>query len=315
MKYILKLSKEHISLPYSELIAVLEGEKLVYEFSNFGEHLVLDVDTDDSRFLKRLAYTLSAYEFLGCGECLDNLAGEIFDNLAQIKSFRINGRSKTCVKLGEKLFKFGLKVDLSNPEIQIMIFEDGKKYLAGLQLNLERDYEMRKAQYRPYFHPTSMHPKLARALVNLARVGEGDIVCDPFCGTGGILIEAGLMGLDICGSDIDSRMVDGCRQNLSEFGLKGEIKVGNALELEGEFDAIVCDPPYGRASFSSIQSKKLTEDFMKSLQHKVQNDSYIVLMLPDDYIVESGDFELVNTFDVRMHKSLTRRIWVFHSIL
>ncbi len=44
-----------------------------------------------------------------------------------------------------------------------------------------------------------MSPKLARCMVNLTGVKENDLVLDPFCGTGGILIEAGIMGARVIG--------------------------------------------------------------------------------------------------------------------
>ncbi len=48
--------------------------------------------------------------------------------------------------------------------------------------------EARKVTHRPFSLPISLHPKLARALVNLARVPMGGVLLDPFCGTGGILL-------------------------------------------------------------------------------------------------------------------------------
>jgi tRNA G10 N-methylase Trm11 len=61
-------------------------------------------------------------------------------------------------------------------------------------------------------------PKLAQIIVNLA-VGDanplyGPVVLDPFCGTGVVLQEAKLMGFDIYGSDLQTRMVDYTDKNL-----------------------------------------------------------------------------------------------------
>lgn len=61
-------------------------------------------------------------------------------------------------------------------------------------------------------------PKLAQTIVNLATGPAnplyGDVVLDPFCGTGVILQEATLMGFDIYGSDLEPRMVEYTDQNL-----------------------------------------------------------------------------------------------------
>ncbi len=78
-----------------------------------------------------------------------------------------------------------------------------------------------------------MSPKLARCMVNLTGMIAGDIVLDPFCGTGGILIEAGVMGARVVGADIDERMVEGTIKNLEYCGVKEyEIFQGDARDIE-----------------------------------------------------------------------------------
>lgn len=39
-------------------------------------------------------------------------------------------------------------------------------------------------QHRKYIGTTSMDPELSFIMTNLALVNEGDLVLDPFCGTG-----------------------------------------------------------------------------------------------------------------------------------
>ncbi len=57
-------------------------------------------------------------------------------------------------------------------------------------------------------------PKLAQTIINLTNANKESIVLDPFCGTGVILQEAMLMGLNVYGTDLDERMVDYSKQNL-----------------------------------------------------------------------------------------------------
>ncbi len=58
-------------------------------------------------------------------------------------------------------------------------------------------------------------PKLAQILINLARPNPGQVVCDPFCGSGVVLQEALLAGHQVCGSDISSKMIDCSQKNLT----------------------------------------------------------------------------------------------------
>lgn len=61
-------------------------------------------------------------------------------------------------------------------------------------------------------------PKLAQTMINLARgacqLTRPTNLLDPFCGTGVILQEAGLMGLTTYGSDNNPRMIDNTQTNL-----------------------------------------------------------------------------------------------------
>lgn len=58
-------------------------------------------------------------------------------------------------------------------------------------------------------------PKLAQIIINLAAANRPVLgLLDPFCGTGVVLQEALLMGLEASGSDLEPRMVDYSRHNI-----------------------------------------------------------------------------------------------------
>ncbi|MBI2184830.1 MAG: methyltransferase domain-containing protein [Thaumarchaeota archaeon] len=99
----------------------------------------------------------------------------------------------------------------------------------------------------------SLAPRLARMLVNLTGVGKGMTLLDPFCGTGTILQEALVMGLNVLGADIDSNMVRAAEKNLKwtadSFGGKGSRRIikGDARHLSKivgheSVDAIATEP-------------------------------------------------------------------------
>lgn len=56
---------------------------------------------------------------------------------------------------------------------------------------------LHKRGYRRESNAAPIKETLAAGIVDLARVRDGDIVVDPFCGSGTLLIEAGLKALDI----------------------------------------------------------------------------------------------------------------------
>lgn len=79
-------------------------------------------------------------------------------------------------------------------------------------------------------------PKLAQILVNLAGVPAPSretreaIIYDPFCGTGTVLLEAGLLGYGVAGSDLNPAMVAAATQNLAQLKLTGPVCVHDAAQ-------------------------------------------------------------------------------------
>jgi hypothetical protein len=96
--------------------------------------------------------------------------------------------------------------------------------------------------------PTPLKRAHCRLLCNLARVRPGDLVLDPFCGSGSILataldFRACCIGSDAKAPDAAKRLMAG-RPHI-------ELVTANVYhhQLLGggrKYDAIICDPPYGR---------------------------------------------------------------------
>lgn len=310
MRLILHLSGEHLKLPQAEVEGVLGGEKVAYNIiRSAGNKILVKVETNKTDFLARLALTKKAVKVVGGLDDAGTTA-----NIAKIvggKSFRVSSHDKKIEReFGGKLVSCGLKVNLRNPDVEVVV--DGKN--VGVNIPIVRDFEARRPQYRPYFHPTSMHPKIARALVNLARVKKGKKILDPFCGTGGILIEAGLTGLKAVGRDIDKRMAAGCKRNLAHYSLRGDVKEGNALDFSGKVDAIVTDPPYGRASYAcGLEAGELAKKFVAAADKMLKKGGRLVIVSPKEVRLQNPRLRKLATYDIRVHKSLTRRIWVFEN--
>lgn len=116
--------------------------------------------------------------------------------------------------------------------------------------------------------------KLARIMCNLAKVKEG-IIWDPFCGSGTVLMEAAMLGLDVLGSDIDYRALENSQKNiqwLSEEGYIGDIKYNifgldiynverktlKELKRTG-IKAVICEPFMGPPQVRVLSDAKANE--------------------------------------------------------
>src|SRR5438132_10142106 len=87
------------------------------------------------------------------------------------------------------------RVELETPERQFRGLLAGPYFHLGLIAHRRPDVFVadRRPRMRPSFHPSTMVPKLARSLVNLSQAVPGSTFLAPFCGVGGILLEASLL--------------------------------------------------------------------------------------------------------------------------
>ena len=187
------------------------------------------------------------------------------------------------------------------------------KEIDGVKLS-KKEFLSRRAHLLPAGHPTSLHPKLARALVNLTGAKKGDIILDPFCGAGGILIEAGLLGIKVIGFDIDRIMLKRAKINLDYVKVQGyELILKDATTISKHFDYIVTDLPYGRNSkLSEKELEILYLKFFKVLKKiKVKK---AVVGLPDfvsyKSLIKKAGLKIKKEFDWYLHKSLTKKILI-----
>lgn len=219
----------------------------------------------------------------------------------------------------------GRRIDLKRPELRVRAFLLRDAVAVGRDAWQAEPGRLRArhVENRPYFSPVSLEPKWARALLNLARVPPGGTVCDPMCGTGGLLLEAADMGLRPVGSDLEPEMVAGSRANLEHFGLSANATlfasdVGRAPEEArrrglGPFDAVVADLPYGRsASTGKEKPASLYARAFEAMGRLVKPDGLVVVGVPTeaDLVLAEDWLRRVELYKVRRHRSLTRHFAV-----
>ena len=198
--------------------------------------------------------------------------------------------------------KWNSKVSLSSPHLTVyLIITNTKQYLGYSETQLVPK-RPKKAIKRPH----ELDWKLSRCMVNLSRLKEGKTLCDPFCGTGTILLEAESMGIQSIGIDFDGKMCDITKRNLAENGYKSTVinsTYQHIQKIKDEIDAIVTDLPYGTASKSSTSPKKLIKDFLSIVPKKKK----LVIMYKKGLF---EDLSKAKKYEIYRHKSLTRVISV-----
>ncbi|WP_336035527.1 TIGR01177 family methyltransferase [Halobacterium yunchengense] len=216
--------------------------------------------------------------------------------------------------LGRVLVDAGFAVDLEAPDHELRaLFSRDRAFLGWLAAASVRDYGDRKPTDRPFFQPGSMDPLLARAVCNLARVEPGDVVLDPMCGTGGVLVEAGLLGARAVGTDAQAKMVAGARENLAAYVDDFAVARADATRLPVRDDAataVVFDAPYGRQS--KIETHDLADLVGGALAEARRVADRCVLVADRDWRAEAraAGWTVTDRFERRVHRSLTRYVLV-----
>jgi len=321
MRILVELSGEHPALARAEVLAAFEASGRAHRFLLAEERLLaVETDVDPVWLARRVALAHFVDEFLASGELEDVLlAAKSLDFGGRTFRVRVNSY-KGCHNKVELEAKLGGvvtgTVNLAAPDEEVRVIEGERHYLCRRLAAIDRrEYEKRKVGERAFVQPISLHPRLARALVNLSRVPDGGTLLDPFCGTGGILLEAGLVGARVLGGDVRADMVEGCRATLRAFGIDAHLlaaDVGAIPEKVGPVDAVAMDPPYGRATTTKGEPvASLIARGIEAAARVLRPGGHLAMSVPDPGLaVPAEGLELVETYAYRVHKSLTRHFVV-----
>ncbi|WP_254542976.1 methyltransferase domain-containing protein [Halomarina pelagica] len=218
-------------------------------------------------------------------------------------------------ELGSVLVARGFEVDLDGPDHELRACFSGDTCALGwLEVETPRDFAARRPTDRPFFQPGSMDAMLARALVNVAGARPGARVLDPMCGTGGVLVEGGLVGAEVIGLDAQRKMVRGARENLAHFlgPAAAQTLRGDATRLplrDDSVDAVVFDAPYGRQSKIVGGLDALVGDALAEAR-RVAPRCVLVADRPWREAAEAAGWTVERAFERRVHRSLDRHVLV-----
>ena len=319
-KYFFELSGEHGTMPAAEAAACIRAESDEEpKYASGPGYVIAEFDAsllDD--IAGRIAMTQKLGRHLGSFDADDTSgfdAVSIPEGTFAVRARRFEGMMEhvdtqhLTRKLGTILSKSN-DVSLKEPDNEVRMFISDRIHIFICEKDIDRTaFEERKVGERPFFSPISLHPKYARASVNLTCVKRGGIVLDPFCGTGGIVMEAAEMGMKVIASDFDERMVIGCLENMEHYGLKMHdhdvLDIGDIPERFTDVDAIVTDPPYGRSTHTAGEDViSIHRRAVDSVNKCLKNEGKATMVLP--YELSTDVMNVENVFVQRVHRSLSR---------
>ena len=335
------ISGEHQTLPVSEVQAILKAEGIDYRIvERLTQVLRLEADANCVEAIKlRSALTrICCREIFNCdanlSEILANIRSDFLDEFIEggesfaVRVRRVEGVTPELIrvelerKLGEQILEKAknTRVNLSNPQKTFFGVLTDSRFIFGLKTAeiIPKPFSERRPRRRPFFHPSAMPAKLARVMVNLAQPKRGDLMLDPFCGTGGMLVEAGLIGCRVIGFDAKPHMLRGGLKNLKHYGTNVEgLAIADARYLPvTRVDCVATDPPYGRsASTLGTNTRLIVEDFLSAVGDTLPRGGKICMAAPKTIRIgetaEEAGFKHLESHFVYVHRSLTREIVVF----
>ncbi|MDP7078711.1 MAG: RsmD family RNA methyltransferase [Candidatus Undinarchaeales archaeon] len=324
------LSGEHYPLPRMELESCLAADGVRWqEAGSLGRVALLDLDGPPPT---RMGLTPEIGELACTADDAEGLIAAVTDSPLELAgSFVVRastvpkafdcGATRLEPRLGDVIGeRTGAPVDLHDPDTVLRVIATPEGAVMGPRVHQRGTFDDRKSDRRPYFHPSSLAPKLARAMVNLSGARSQKTLLDPFCGTGGIPIEAAMVGCRVLASDIDPKMVAGTKANLDHLDLEASMATGDARHVtelfgEGSVDCIATDPPYGRAASTwGVGLKDLFSEVFPALFAVLRPGGLMCMGAPQQVPLETlcrdVGFKYLQGVRIRVHGSLTRHICV-----
>jgi len=261
--------------------------------------------------IARTAYVLCGLELLASGAGIAETCEKLRDTGLASDGFAIEVRR---IPRGLKVHRrdtanaLALAIDggpnLDDPRERFLAFVTADGVWFGRTLEAGEP-EWRRLARKPHDFSSALPTQAARAICNLF-VRGGERVVDPCCGSGTLLIHAASLGAKVTGYDINQKMVWATNKNLAHFGFEPAAAVGDAAEIEGEFDVLVANVPYGRMAPTS--DEKLAR-MVTNIAKLAPRGAIVALSDQSEAIEASGG---VVREVIRLAKfSVTRRIFIY----
>ncbi len=213
---------------------------------------------------------------------------------------------------------------------ELVCARDGNKTILALTTN-EQDIDAyaKRDQSRPKRDARvgMLPPKLAQLIINLTNPALDQRVLDPFCGTGVILQESALMGLQYYGTDLEPRMVEYSLANLawleSTHNTKrnlGTIEQGDALKHSWQkpIGVVACEtflgkpltslPPQRMLDQVRAECDRIHEQFLRNIAPQLDSGTRLCLAVPA-WKLRNGFLHL-KTLDLLDKLGYTRKSFV-----
>lgn len=294
MNLLAELSKENLDMSKGEITSLtnpIHDEK--------GRYVLFD----KSNGYRKAAYTKRVFEVKETGENHESILNKYTEDIdGTYRLEALDDASKPYIDDYAKTIDGD--VDLDEPDTTLGLISMKESYVVRVVWENDQAFSTRNPIERPHLHPTSLKPRFARWMINLANPDKE--ILDPFCGSGGILLEACEIGVVGKGGDIRSDMITYARENLESYGYDTfRLEQKDAFDYDEQVECVVTDLPYGKNSRTQETVDIILE---KVLQQFSEITSEIVICFPSTTSYDTGDWHVVESYEQYVSKSLSRKI-------
>ena len=162
--------------------------QLCYKAQSLARVLLLldsfEINSDLLKEAKQRIDKLSLKEWLHHKKFVVRCIKQDFEDLSTPE---IEGKIGELLLENSKNNKLKTKVDLREPDIIFLCYLNKNSFYLGIDFS---GYDLSKRHYKIFQHPETLKGNVAYALMRIAKYKSGELLVDPFSGSGIIAIEA-----------------------------------------------------------------------------------------------------------------------------
>jgi tRNA (guanine6-N2)-methyltransferase len=180
----------------------------------------------------------------------------------------------------------GIHLVNDDADLEFWLWLSSGLALVGVRLS---DATMRHRHYKREHLPASLRPTVAAAMGWLSRPTPQDLVLDPFCGAGTLLIERALLTgckeQHLIGGDIREEAVAMTRRNARFASVDVNVRVWDARSLpldQASVTRILTNLPFGKQIGSHEQNQSLYAATLREFKRVLSSDGVLVSLTSED---------------------------------
>lgn len=198
-------------------------------------------------------------------------------------------------------------------ELDFRISLEGNQLELGIRLG---EKPLHRREYKLHSRPGSTKAPLAYIMAYLARIKPDNLVLDPCCGVGTILIEASKAFPEARyeGVDIQEEAVVYAKANAEVAESKSKFQQGDLRNLpyeDGSVDRIVSNPPWGRQVASHIELGSFYREMYQEWKRLLTSKGILVILTDQEESMRSllsseETFQEIETYELSLFGSVVK---------